>query len=148
MLQKKTFASTTFIIFLFTIYSCSKLDKNDKNELHTENKNVKSKSLYEREDELIEILKVYNIPTNNSTVVLMPPTKCSACKLGALRVLDSMKNVYILAADSAVYTTQHKSQKLILYDPAIINNKGLVKLYSEIISFEKNKVTACKALVN
>ncbi|MFN3755574.1 MAG: hypothetical protein ACK4RM_01335 [Flavobacterium sp.] len=150
MLRRKIYAFIIFIVFLFTIKSCIRYDKDQNKATETiENEIVSfSKPLYDRELELIEVLNHYDVPTGNTTIVLMPPTKCSSCKLGALKVLDTMQNIYILTGDSSFCTPQNKSQKLIFYDPQLINKKGLVKLYSAIITIKQNKVIHYEALTN
>ncbi len=150
MLQRKISAFTIFIVFLFIIYSCTSSDKDQVSII--EGAEIETfpfiSPIYNREKELIEVLNYYEVPTINSIIILMPPTKCSSCKLGALKVLDTMQNVYILTGDSAIFTPQNVSQKLILYDPQLINRKGLVKLYSAIIKIKHDKVTKYEALIN
>lgn len=150
MLQKKIYVFIIFIVSQFIITSC-------KNEL----KNIKKSTnksetggalivnpLFDRELELLEVLDHYQIPTNESLIVLMPPSKCSSCKLGALKALDTLQNVYILIGDSGSFKQKNTSQKLVYYDPQLINRKGLVKLYSAIIKIKNRKIINYDALLN
>jgi len=145
MLQRKISAFTIFIVFLFLVNSCVNNDTDKIKKTETKKNTIIQ---FDRENELIDVLHQYDVPTINSTIVLMPPTKCASCKLGALKVLDTMQNIYILTGDSAFYTPKNSLQKLIYYDPVLIEKKGLVKLYSAIISLKDNKVTGYEALVD
>lgn len=144
MSKRKISAFTIFIVFLFLTNSCT----NNIKKTSTIEKNNNIKPIFERELELIEVLNHYNVPTINSKIILIPPTKCSSCKLGALRVLEKMKNIYILTGDSSFYIPVNKSQKIVIYDSELINKKGLVKLYSAIITINDNKVIKYVGLTN
>lgn len=150
MLQRKMFAFIIFIVFLFTIKSCKRNDTEQNNATGTIQKELASYSnpLYDREPELMEVLNHYEVQTGNTTIVLMPPSKCARCKIGALKVLDTMQNIYVLTGDSSFYTPHNKSQKLIIYDSELIYKKGLAKFYSEIITIKQNKVIRYEALTN
>jgi hypothetical protein len=67
---------------------------------------------------------------------------------GALAILDTMHNVYILAGDTSFFKPQNHTQKLIQYDSQLVNKKGLVRLYSAIITIKQSRVTQYKALTN
>lgn len=144
MSKRKISAFTIFIVFLFLTNSCT----NNIKKTSTIEKNNNIKPIFERELELIEVLNHYNVPTINSKIILIPPTKCSSCKLGALKVLEKMKNIYILTGDSSFYIPVNKSQKIVIYDSELINKKGLVKLYSAIITINDNKVIKYVGLTN
>lgn len=150
MFRSKIYVFTIFIVFLFTINSFLSSCKDQGNTAPEVDHAVDSSAIstFDRESELIEVLNQYEIPTNNTTIVLMPPTKCSSCKLGALAVVDTMKNIYILTGDTSFYKPLNKSQKLICYDSELINKKGLVKLYTAIISINQNRVVRYQALTN
>lgn len=150
MLQRKISAFTIFIVFLFLTNSCVNSDKDQIKSTEASENGIAQNTnpIFDRELELIEVLNHYDVPTTNSTIVLMPPTKCSTCKLGALKVLDTLQNIYILTSDSAFYSPNNMSQKLIYYDPEIIRKKGLVKLYTAIIKFKNNKVIKYEGLFN
>ena len=150
MLPRKMFAFIIFIVFLFTIKSCKRNDTGQNKAIETIQNEMASYSnpLYDREPELIEVLNHYEVQTGNTTIVLMPPTKCARCKIGAMKVLDTMQNIYVLTGDSSFYTPHNTSQKLIVYDSELIYKKGLDKFYSEIITIKQNKVIRYEALTN
>jgi hypothetical protein len=151
MFQRKIYAFIIFIVFLFIIKGCLRdiINQNTPTEVSENEIILYPNSIFDREQELIEVLNQYKVPTNNTTtVVFMPPTKCSSCKLGALAILDTMHNVYILAGDTSFFKPQNHTQKLIQYDSQLVNKKGLVRLYSAIITIKQSRVTQYKALTN
>lgn len=151
MFQRKIYAFIIFIVFLFIIKGCLRdiINQNTPTEVSENEIILYPNSIFDREKELIEVLNQYKVPTNNTTtVVFMPPTKCSSCKLGALAILDTMHNVYILTGDTSFFKPQNHTQKLIQYDSQLVNKKGLVRLYSAIITIKQSRVTQYKALTN
>jgi len=130
----KIYVTITYIVCFFIITSCDQQESAHK--------------IFEREKELMEFLSLYKVPTNKSIVVLMPPTKCSSCKMGALEVLDTLENTFILARDSNIFFEKISSQKCVYYDEEIMMKKGLVKLYSAIIYIEKERVVKYIPLMN
>lgn len=150
MLQKTMYAFTMCTLFLYMTSSCGKENKTSKvqskNE-HSQESNV-TNIMFDREPELFEVLDSYNVPTSASTIVLMPPTKCASCKLGALAVLDSLEHIYILSSDSSFYDPQFPTQKIIVYDTELISRKGLAKLYPAIITIRNRQVVKYEALMN
>jgi len=150
MFQKKIYVFIIFIVSLFTTKSCIenyKYDNDTDDKLENEIVSI-SNTVYDREEELIEVLNHYKVPTSDTKIVLMPPTKCSSCKNGALLVLDTIQSIYVLTSDPSLVIHQNKGQKLIVYDPQLINRKGLAKLYPAIITIRQNKVIGYEALTN
>jgi len=113
-----------------------KKSKNEQNEL------------YKKESELISLLKFYNVPTDNAVVVLMPASKCESCKLGALKPLQSIDELFILAIDSNLQFRSKISQKCIVYNAEFVQKRRLNKLYPELFTIKNQKVIKYKALIN
>lgn len=113
-----------------------------------EKKKTEEAATFDRTAELMEVLQRYHVSTNQSTVVLLPPTKCAVCKQSALQVIDTMQNIYILAGDSGDYPMLKPLQRLIVYESEYLQKKGLVKLYPLILRIEKDEVTSFEALTN
>jgi hypothetical protein len=96
----------------------------------------------------MELLNLYKIPTEESRVVLMPPSKCSSCKKEALEILDTISNVYIFASNPTVFESQNKNQWVIYYDEKNVTKRGLTKLYPEIFIVKNKKIIEYKPLLN
>jgi hypothetical protein len=83
----------------------------------------------------------YNIPTDSTILILIPPTKCAACKLPAFEAIKELRNVYILSADSSIFSSNNSGQVCIFYNKEFIERKGLVNIYPEKFIIINNRVT-------
>jgi len=130
------YGTIIYIIFLFLSfnYNCSDAPK-------------VGKVIFEREKELIEVCSMYNIPTQNTSIILMPPTKCRSCQVNALRILDSIPNAYIMYDKNDFCEAKYNTQKCIPYIDNEISKRGLVKFYSALLVIQEGKVIEYRILI-
>jgi hypothetical protein len=143
MSVRKIYVFIIFTWLLSTIVSCYQTKDSSFHE-----KKQATKPKFERQEELLKLLNHYSIPTDNSTVVLLPPSKCASCKRGSFKTIDTLDFAYVLAADSSHCFLTNQNHKIVIYDSELVEKLGLVKLYVVLFRIRDSEVVERIALTN
>lgn len=144
MISAKLLNVTCAVLIFGILNSCNSENTTDKDRKITYKTNNNDDLFYN----LLLLAKEYKLPTDNSCVVLVPPTNCIACQLGALNILnsDSLSNCYILQNYGDSCLKKQNTQICIEYKFHFLKQNKLVKGYSVYFKIVNNQVKAYKPL--
>lgn len=132
-------------LITFSIYSCSNSEmpySENSSEKVINNHPVYKE--YERESELITLCNSLNIETKNTEMILLPSNWCMQCKLEGVKIIDSLKGVYILHDANDECPAQDSTQQCISYNYDKASKLGLLKAYTQHIKIVDGHVNYYK----
>jgi hypothetical protein len=92
------------------------------------------------DDKISRFLKNENYNPQNEKILILPPTKCKACKGAFVCEIDTLQNATIFAQDT-IECENNKIEKFRKYSTSNLENTGLSKLYPVLFYFNKGKLT-------
>lgn len=95
---------------------------------------------------LLLLAQEYRVPLKNADVVLIPPSKCIACQMGALKVLDSLESCYILHSKQDTCFKRKEKQICEQYNYEYLRQNQLIKLYAIYFKIVDGKIVEYKPL--
>lgn len=95
---------------------------------------------------LLLLAQENRVPLKNADVVLIPPSKCIACQMSALKVLDSLETCYILHSEQDTCFKRLKNQVCQQYNFEFLKQNQLIKLYSIYFKIVDGQIVEYKPL--